>query len=229
VRYVPRDRYLTEAEFALLDAALPERRRTWVHFAVYTGARASEVEAVRWDRHVNLDGRQIILPGTKTAKSHRKIALAEPLAEILSAEARRDGPVVEPCPNVRRDLAAACKRAGISRVSPNDLRRTFASWLKQAGVDSMTVAKLLGHTSSRMVELVYGRLNDLTYQNAVAMLPSLPATPPAGSKWVANNGAPVRLDGQMRQPKLPKFSEVMVPRGGIEPPTRGFSVPCSTD
>ncbi len=165
----------------------------------------------------------------KTAKSHRKIALAEPLAEILSEEARRDGPVVEPWPNVRRDLAAACKRAGISRVSPNDLRRTFASWLKQAGVDSMTVAKLLGHTSSRMVELVYGRLNDLTFQNAVARLPSLPATPRAGSKWVANNGAPVRLDGQMRQPELPKFSEVMVPRGGIEPPTRGFSVPCSTD
>jgi integrase len=37
----------------------------------------------------------------------------------------------------------------------------------------MTVAKLLGHTSSRMVELVYGRLNDLTCQNAVATLPSL--------------------------------------------------------
>jgi len=174
---------------------------------------------------VNLDGRQIILPGTKTAKSHRKIPLAVPLAEILSEEPRRDGPVVEPWPNVRRDLGAACRRAGIIRVSPNDLRRTFASWLKQAGVDSMTVAKLLGHTSSRMVELVYGRLNDLTFQNAVALLPSLPATPPAGSKWVANNGAPVRLDGQMRQPKLPKFSEVMVPRGGIEPPTRGFSVP----
>ncbi len=26
-----------------------------------------------------------------------------------------------------------------------------------------------------------------------------------------------------------KPAELMVPRGGIEPPTRGFSVPCSTD
>ena len=62
-------------------------------------------------------------------------------------------------PNVRRDLAVACRHAGIPRVSPNDLRRTFASWLKQRGVDSMVVARLLGHSSTAMVERVYGRLN----------------------------------------------------------------------
>lgn len=39
--------------------------------------------------------------------------------------------------------------------SPNDPRRTFASWLKQAGVDSMIVARLLGHMTSRMVELAF--------------------------------------------------------------------------
>jgi integrase len=77
-----------------------------------------------------------------------------------------------------RWLDIACVRAGLSHVSPNDLRRTFASWLKQAGQDSMTVARLLGHTSSRMMELVYD-LNDLTYQTAVAALPALPALPDA--------------------------------------------------
>ena len=40
--------------------------------------------------------------------------------------------------------------------TPNDLRRTFASWLKQSGQDSLVVARLMGHTSTRMVELVYG-------------------------------------------------------------------------
>lgn len=61
-------------------------------------------------------------------------------------------------------------------VSPNDLRRTFASWLKQAGVDSMVVAKLLGHTTSRMVEMVYGHLNDATTSAAITKLPA-PAAP----------------------------------------------------
>ena len=133
-------------------------------------------------------------------------------------------------PNARRDLAGACARDGIGRVSPNHLRRTFASWLKQAGVDSMTVAGLLGHTSSRMVELVYGKLNDLTYRHAVTVLPALPERLPelperaaAGSKWVAKSGGEPGPMRQGRQPQVPKTTEVMVPRGGIEPPTRGFS------
>jgi integrase len=47
---------------------------------------------------------------------------------------------VQPWVNVRRDLAAACRRAGIERVTPNDLRRTFASGMKQGGEDSAVVA-----------------------------------------------------------------------------------------
>ena len=54
----------------------------------------------------------------------------------------------------------------------NDLRCTFARWLKQAGVDSMVVAKLLGHTTSRMVEMLYGHLNDATTSAAIIKLPT---------------------------------------------------------
>ena len=58
-------------------------------------------------------------------------------------------------------------------MSPNELRRTFASWLKQAQVDSFVVAQLLGHSSSRMVELVYGRLGARTLESVVNRLPSV--------------------------------------------------------
>ena len=78
------------------------------------------------------------------------------------------------------------------------------------------------HSSSRMVELVYGRLNDATYQEAVTALPTLPDS---GSKWVADKGSPGRKPGQMRQSHLPKFQQLKVPEVGIEPTTRGFSVP----
>src|SRR5262249_38124827 len=61
-------------------------------------------------------------------------------------------------------------------LRPNDLRRTLASWLKQRGVDSMTVARLLGHTTSRMVEMVYEHLNDNSLIDAVSTLPVVPET-----------------------------------------------------
>ena len=65
---------------------------------------------------------------------------------------------------MRRDLLAkACARDKIPVVTPNDLRRTFASLLKQAGNDSMVVAKLLGDWTTRMVELVYGHLSTNEY------------------------------------------------------------------
>jgi len=59
---------------------------------------------------------------------------------------------------VRRDLRAACTKLKIPRCSPNDLRRTCATWLRAAGTPPHLIAPLMGHADSRMVERVYGRL-----------------------------------------------------------------------
>lgn len=75
--------------------------------------------------------------------------------------------------NVRCDLIKACQKAKIDPVSPTDLRRTFASWLKQAGRDSMAVGKLLDHTSSRMVELAYGHLDQKSLRDCMSALRSV--------------------------------------------------------
>jgi integrase len=102
---------------------------------------------------------------------------------------------------VRRDLHVAVKRANacdanpilrcrcsrgtngcidqhieppIPKVSPNDLRRTFASWLIQNGADRFTVATLMGHTSTRMIEKVYGKLKQENLDMAIAVMPRLP-------------------------------------------------------
>jgi hypothetical protein len=63
----------------------------------------------------------------------------------------------QPWGNCSRDLAAACRRIGIPRASMNDLRRSFASWHLHAGVSTYVVSRMLGHTSSTMVERVYGQ------------------------------------------------------------------------
>jgi integrase len=60
--------------------------------------------------------------------------------------------------------------------TPNDLRRTYASWLVNAGAPLKVVANLLGHSSTRMVDLVYGRVADETQKAWVARL-AMPEKP----------------------------------------------------
>src|SRR5678816_4174438 len=45
------------------------------------------------------------------------------------------------------------------RCSPNDLRRTYAKWMRLARVPAEIVAPTMGHRDTRMVERVYGRLS----------------------------------------------------------------------
>lgn len=105
---------------------------------------------------------------------------------------------------------------------------TEASWLKQRGVDSKVVADLLGHTSTRMVDLVYGQLNDAVLIAATSLLPDVPSAE-TGNAWVTERGRQGRRMGPVRQSPTAKITANLVPRDGIEPPTRGFSIPCSTN
>jgi integrase len=232
-KYVPRTRWLTTNECDRLLAQLHPDRRRWVLVAVYAGCRLGEVERLAWDHVEQLRRGKAWLqvPGTKTKGSRRPVPVAGPLAAELARtpKSERVGPLVRPWSNITRDLGAACKRAGVPRVTANDLRRTFASWLKQRGVDSAAVAKLLGHTSTRMVDLVYGQLASETLASAVELLPqwdvfgttrgalpALPGTPGTAGEVVAADEKPsARVDLSV----LPR-----VPGAGIEPATRGFSV-----
>jgi integrase len=69
--------------------------------------------------------------------------------------------------NARRDLADACRRAGIAKVSPNDLRRTYGTWLRLGGVEPSLIGAAMGHADSRMVERVYGRMPAESLQSAL--------------------------------------------------------------
>ena len=144
-------------------------------------------ESLRWEEHINLASGWALLPGTKTAKARRKVPIPEPLALALETITKHSGAVVAPWANVCRDTAVACRKVGIARVSPNDLRRTYASWMKKAGVDSAVVAKLLGHSSTRMVDLVYGHLGDENFITAAAKLPVV-EVPPIGSTLETADG-----------------------------------------
>jgi len=187
--YEPRRRHLGIEEFGKLLYELLQHRRCWTIVTVYTGARRSDVERLVGEDHVDLANGWVRLPGTKTKLSDRTVPIAAGLRAYLESvpAAQRSGRVVAPWSSVNHDLAAACARACIGKISPNDLRRSYASWLKQGGEDSMVVARLLGHTSTQMVERVYGHLSQDNYRNAASKLPALPAE--AGSASVVTPSA----------------------------------------
>ena len=172
-RYKPRRRWLSTVELRGLLRHLPPDRQRWVIVAVMTGGRLSEIEGLTWG-DLDFANQQIHIRGTKTDRSDRIIPMDRELGELLGQMRKGASEAVAGAwSNVRRDLAKACAKARIDPVSPNDLRRTFASWLKQAGRDSLAVGKLLGHTSSRMVELVYGHLDQKSLRHAMEALPSV--------------------------------------------------------
>ena len=170
--YVPRKTFLTQEQVGalMLEVArdvqhkLKPRprpdRAAHVAFIVATGARWSEsLRAERGD--VDLAARRVVMRGTKTSGAAATIAVSPAVVPLLTMAllgAVGDAPLFRPWASVRRDLAQACKRAGIPAVTPNDLRRTAATWLVQAGVPIFAVSKVLRHADTRMVERVYGQL-----------------------------------------------------------------------
>jgi integrase len=222
-RYEPRERWLTVREFLALLLAFEDvpHRQAWIVAAVFTGSRRSEVEGLDWS-DIDMTTGTVLIRGKKTAKSWRRVELHPLLARVLAPNKALSGPVVGRWGNVGRDLPAACKRAGIARATPNDLRRTFASWLKQRGAESLAVARLMGHSSAAMVERVYGRLNAEVLSATLRQLPGCDAGVPEKSD-------PPRRKGRIgKAPKMPSPSEMSdseVLRAGIEPATRGFSIP----
>ena len=89
---------------------------------------------------------------------------------------------------------------------------------------------MLGHTSTRMVDLVYGKLAPKTYQDAVALLPESCAVFETQDRSQGDNdgtyGTHVTADPKRKTPESFNDSgDYVVPRDRIELPTRGFSVP----
>ncbi len=157
--YRPRSRALSPEEFMALRRELTPGRAAHVTFIVATGARWSEsLRATGFDLGA---GPNIHLRGTKTLGADRRVPR---VFDILIHWAHENayhqgaGPAFAPWASVRRDLAVACKHAGIPSVTPNDLRRTFGTWLRQMGVEPNHIAVAMGHADGRMVERTYGRL-----------------------------------------------------------------------
>ena len=161
--YEPGKRVLDPMELVALANRLAPRRLARVAFAVAVGCDPGAVDRARRE-DVRADFRGARVRGTKNENRDRFAAAPLPeLQELLRwAVAHADGTdglLFTRWANVGGELPKACRAVGIPACTPTDLRRTYATWLRAAGVSVDLIGVAMGHVGKTMVERVYGRLS----------------------------------------------------------------------
>ena len=115
----------------------------------------AKVRSKGQDLKVEVRPNHVLIPKSKNGKP-RTIPLSN-IARSTFAELLADEPNSEyifanpdtgrPYTNVGKAFAAACKEAEVEDLTFHDLRHTFASRLREAGVDAITRRDLLGHST----------------------------------------------------------------------------------
>jgi integrase len=162
---VERRRFLEPHEVLRLVKALPNPYSAMALFAVSTGLRRGNVLNLRWDQ-INLSKRVINFPGRLMKNGLPfTLALNDTAVEVLRTRAGKhkelvfcheDGRPVSEIPS--RTWAKATKSAGLEDLRWHDLRHTWASLLRQAGVGLDDLQELGGWESREMVQR-YAHLN----------------------------------------------------------------------
>ena len=176
--YVPRERWLDETEQRKLLVALTGYRRDYIVCYLHLGLSLSELQKIDRDE-IDWDAGehgQVYVRGTKAHSRARALPLTPEAREVFERAVKRD-PMFPEWGQIHRDLKAACRRAGIDPCTTNDLRRSYATIMAQAGVPVLTLMHLMGHTSTRMLEKVYARVERGQHlHDAVRNLPSFGGT-----------------------------------------------------
>ena len=169
-----KERVLTEDEEARLLAASAPHLRPIITGLLTTGARRSELMALRWIS-VDFERGTVLLTKTKAGRN-RVIPINAELHEVLTALKSRSkseyvftGPEGRPVKSVRGAFVSACRRAGLKGLRLHDLRHTFATRLIRRGVDIITVQSLLGHSSVTTTQR-YTHSGELEKREAVRRL-----------------------------------------------------------
>lgn len=161
-------------------------RALWYETAMMTGLRVNELRQLQWgdlDLDSNYPHVQLRAATTK-AKREDTVALRRSLAAKLKAAkppfARPTDRVFPTTPS-RTTFRRDCDKAGID-YRPDDrgrtldrhaLRKTFITWLRQAGVDPQMTKELARHTDIRLTMDAYTDLRVFNMNAAVESLGDL--------------------------------------------------------
>jgi site-specific recombinase XerD len=165
-----------EEVLCFLEAALPGRDRTLLELAYGCGPRLKELVGLQVP---DIDSARMVLHLREgKGQKERLVPLTPRLLQLLRDYWRQYRPATWLFPGVNKPTQAltggavqricqrTAKRAGLTkRVHPHTLRHSFATHLLEAGVDLLSVQRLLGHshfnTTAKYLHISMRRLQQL--------------------------------------------------------------------
>jgi len=172
--------FLGEADYRKLRDALPEELRPLLVVAYYTGARSSELKALKWDQ-VDLEAKRITLhPGETKNQEGRSLPIyGEMLAWLEMAKAARDesfpacrwvfhrkGAQIKTIQTTWQKVTIACKLDGLLF---HDLRRTAVRNMVRAGIAEKVAMQITGHKTRAIFDR-YNIVSDRDLSEAAAKM-----------------------------------------------------------
>lgn len=150
-----------------------EGRAATCAFIIATGADWCAVERAERDDLGTADFCNLLclIRGTKNAARWAEVGIYRELGACADRARRwlvEHGSFPKWGKQRSRDLALACQRAGLPRVTVRDLRRTHGKILAALDVDPHLIGSQLRHTDSRMAEKVYARRDRSDVRQQVA-------------------------------------------------------------
>jgi integrase len=177
-----RNRVLEPAEWERLYAAAPDWFKPVLLTGYHTGMRLEEILTLTWDR-VDLEKGRIFLPGhlTKTGQE-RLVPITATLRRELQRHRSLDGVTRiqglvfhrdgRKLTHTYREVNRLCTEQDIKDFIFHDLRHCAVTNLADAGVDTETIMKIVGHSSVEMF-LRYRTVKAETLDAAMSSLNTL--------------------------------------------------------
>ena len=213
---------------ALLDAAIADMDPDlWLFVAIglCTGMRHSEIVSIKWPM-IDFDRKRIFVPVAKGGSREQPIPadLAETLLHERKQAADPKGWIFPGRYsdtktghrfNFRDGFRRAVSAAGMDPdiITPHVMRHTAVTRLVRAKTDIPTIMKISGHKTVAMV-LRYAHVDGEHIDIAAATL-GMDFAGPIHQEFTTKTGEAGEISS--------KSLRNMVPGGGFEPPTRGFS------
>jgi integrase len=165
-----RKRILSKEELDRLLPELPQHAKDIVMTGYYTGMRAGEIFDLTWNKVDLKEGFIELEPEDTKTKKPRRIYYNEVVHEILTRlnkvrHLNHNNVFTykgKPIKSIKTCLKNACQEVGIEDFHFHDLRHTFNTMMRKAGVPRSVIMHLTGHKTNAM----FDRYNTIDEEDA---------------------------------------------------------------